>query len=75
METAATPAVSARTMILPLALAQFLCTYAATIMNVAVSDIARDLGITVIGVQTAITLFTLGADDASDLHPDHRSIH
>jgi MFS family permease len=62
MATAATPAapaISARTIILPLALAQFICSYAATSMNVAVSDIARDLDTTVIGVQTTITLFTL----------------
>jgi MFS family permease len=48
-----------RTMILPLALAQFVASYAATNMNVAISAIAKDLGTTVIGVQTAITLFTL----------------
>jgi MFS family permease len=46
-------------MILPLALAQFIASYAATNMNVAISAISRDLGTTVIGVQTAITLFTL----------------
>jgi MFS family permease len=46
-------------MILPLALAQFIASYAATNMNVAISAIARDLGSTVAGVQTAITLFTL----------------
>jgi MFS family permease len=46
-------------MILPLALAQFIASYAATNMNVAISAIAKDLGTTVIGVQTAITLFTL----------------
>src|SRR5215831_11547908 len=48
-----------RAMLLPLALAQFIASYAATNMNVAVSNIAHDLGTTVIGVQTAITLFTL----------------
>jgi len=46
-------------MILPLALAQFIASYAATNMNVAISAIAKDLGTTVIGVQTAITVFTL----------------
>src|SRR5689334_7540074 len=56
---AAARTVSARTIVLPLALAQFISSYAATSMNVAISDIARDLGTTVIGVQTAITLFTL----------------
>ncbi|HEX6933500.1 MAG TPA: MFS transporter [Streptosporangiaceae bacterium] len=46
-------------MILPLALAQFIASYAATNMNVAISAIAKDLNTTVSGVQTAITLFTL----------------
>jgi MFS family permease len=46
-------------MILPLALAQFIASYAATNMNVAISAMAKDLGTTVSGVQTAITLFTL----------------
>jgi MFS family permease len=46
-------------MILPLALAQFIASYAATNMNVAISAIAKDLGTSVAGVQTAITLFTL----------------
>jgi len=49
----------ARAMILPLALAQFIASYAATNMNVAITAIATDLGTTVAGVQTAITLFTL----------------
>ena len=46
-------------MILPLALAQFIASYAATNMNVAISAIAKDLDTSVAGVQTAITLFTL----------------
>ncbi len=50
---------AARAMILPLALAQFIASYAATNMNVAITAIATDLGTTVAGVQTAITLFTL----------------
>ena len=45
--------------VLPLALAQFVCSYAASNMNVAINDISRDLGTTVQGVQTAITFFTL----------------
>jgi MFS family permease len=48
-----------RQLVLPLALCQFIASYAATNMNVAISDIATDLSTTVIGVQTAITLFTL----------------
>jgi MFS family permease len=50
---------AARAMILPLALAQFIASYAATNMNVAISAIAQDLGTNLAGVQTAITLFTL----------------
>jgi MFS family permease len=50
---------TARTAVLPLALAQFICSYAASNMNVAISTIAKDLGTSVTGIQTAITLFTL----------------
>jgi MFS family permease len=49
----------ARTAVLPLALAQFVASYAASNMNVAISSIAEDLGTTVTGIQTTITLFTL----------------
>ncbi len=45
--------------LLPLALAQFVCSYAGSNMNVAVNSIVIDLGTTVHGVQIAITLFTL----------------
>ncbi len=58
-ETNAPARAAARAMILPLALAQFIASYAATNMNVAISAIAQDLNTTVAGVQTAITLFTL----------------
>jgi MFS family permease len=57
--TASERGASARSLVLPLALAQFVASYAATNMNVAISAIASDLATTVIGVQTAITLFTL----------------
>lgn len=50
---------SPQRVVLPLALCQFVASYAATNMNVAISNIAKDLGTTVIGVQTSITLFTL----------------
>ena len=50
---------TARALVLPLALAQFIASYAASNMNVAISDIAKDLHTDVIGVQTTITLFTL----------------
>jgi len=50
---------SHRAMLLPLALAQFLASYDTSSMNVAMSRITEDLGTTVTGVQTAITVFTL----------------
>jgi MFS family permease len=53
------PAVSARRLILPLALAQFICSFAGSNMNVMISDISDDLDTTVKGVQTVITLFLL----------------
>ena len=56
---AAAPGTAVGGMLVPLVLAQFLCSFAATTMNVAISSIATDLGTTVGGVQTAITAFTL----------------
>jgi len=53
-------------MILPLALAQFIASYAATNMNVAISAIATDLGTTVAGVADgdhAVHADDGGADD------------
>src|SRR5881227_672235 len=53
------PAVSARRLLLPLALAQFICSFAGSNMNVMITDISRDLDTTVQGVQVAITVFLL----------------
>jgi MFS family permease len=53
------PLASARRLILPLALAQFICSFAGSNMNVMIADISEDLDTTVKGVQTAITLFLL----------------
>ncbi|MEZ0284619.1 MAG: MFS transporter, partial [Thermoleophilia bacterium] len=53
------PALSARRLILPLALAQFICSFAGSNMNVMINDISEDLDTTVKGVQTTITLFLL----------------
>src|SRR6201989_3042386 len=50
---------AARAAVLPLALAQFVASYAGSNMNVAISSIASDLGTSVTGIQTTITLFTL----------------
>ncbi|MGY1693631.1 MFS transporter [Geodermatophilus sp. SYSU D00814] len=52
-------AATARAAVLPLALAQFIASYAASNMNVAITTIADDLGTDVAGIQTTITLFTL----------------
>jgi len=45
--------------VFPLALAQFVCSYAATTMNVSISSIATDLGTDVHSIQITITFFTL----------------
>ena len=50
---------SARAFIAPLALAQFICSFAGSNMNVMINDISRDLHTDVKGVQTTITLFLL----------------
>ena len=49
------PLASARRLILPLALAQFICSFAGSNMNVMIADISDDLDTTVKGIQTAIT--------------------
>ncbi|MBV8559363.1 MAG: MFS transporter [Acidimicrobiia bacterium] len=46
-------------MLIPLALAQFICSFAGSNMNVMITDISKDLHTTVEGVQTSITLFLL----------------
>jgi MFS family permease len=51
------PVVSMRRLLAPLALAQFICSFAGSNMNVMINDISEDLGTTVSGVQTTITLF------------------
>jgi MFS family permease len=48
-----------RKMLLPLALAQFICSFAGSNMNVMINDISKDLHTTVQGVQVCITLFLL----------------
>jgi MFS family permease len=50
---------SARRLIAPLALAQFICSFAGSNMNVMIGDISHDLNTDVKGVQTVITLFLL----------------
>ncbi len=46
-------------MLVPLALAQFICSFAGSNMNVMINDISHDLDTSVQGVQVAITVFLL----------------
>src|SRR3954470_4376520 len=48
-----------RRFLAPLALAQFICSFAGSNMNVMITDITHDLDTTVAGVQATITLFLL----------------
>jgi MFS family permease len=48
-----------RQILIPLALAQFICSFAGSNMNVMITDISKDLDTTVQGVQVAITVFLL----------------
>src|ERR687888_1842642 len=52
-------AAARRRFLAPLALAQFICSFAGSNMNVMINDISHDLDTTVKGVQTTITLFLL----------------
>jgi len=45
----------ARTVLLTLAAGQFLMTLDSSVMNVAIATVAKDVGTTVTGIQTAIT--------------------
>jgi len=56
---ASASALSPRRFLAPLALAQFICSFAGSNMNVMINDITEDLNTTVTGVQAAITLFLL----------------
>jgi MFS family permease len=48
-----------RVVLVPLALAQFICSFAGSNMNVMINDISHDLHTTVQGVQISITAFLL----------------
>jgi MFS family permease len=56
---AAPASASMRRLLLPLALAQFICSFAGSNMNVMIGDISNDLNTDVKGVQTVITVFLL----------------
>jgi EmrB/QacA subfamily drug resistance transporter len=47
------------TVLITLAAGQFLMTLDSSVMNVAIATVAEDVGTTVTGIQTAITLYTL----------------
>jgi MFS family permease len=57
--TSASSALGRRRFLAPLALAQFICSFAGSNMNVMINDITEDLDTTVQGVQATITLFLL----------------
>jgi MFS family permease len=59
--TADAPSASsgASVVLLTLAAAQFLMTLDTSVMNVAIATVAKDVGTTVTGIQTAITMYTL----------------
>jgi MFS family permease len=57
--TAGRPSSALRRVLVPLALAQFICSFAGSNMNVMINDISKDLDTTVQGVQVAITIFLL----------------
>ncbi|MEV4701768.1 MFS transporter [Actinoplanes sp. NPDC049316] len=57
--TAGRPASALRKALVPFALAQFVCSFAGSSMNVMINDISVDLGTTVQGVQVVITIFLL----------------
>ena len=52
-------AAAAGTVLVTLASAQFLMTLDSSVMNVSIATVAKDVGTTVTGIQTAITLYTL----------------
>ncbi|MFC4786933.1 MFS transporter [Nocardioides sp. MAHUQ-72] len=50
---------AAQRVLVPLALAQFICSFAGSNMNVMINDMSEDLDTTVQGIQLAITIFLL----------------
>src|SRR5881227_3894212 len=54
-----TVSASLRKMLVPLALAQFICSFAGSNMNVMITDMSKDLDTDAQGIQIAITIFLL----------------
>ena len=59
VNTAGRPSSALRRVLIPLALAQFICSFAGSNMNVMINDISKDLDTSVQGVQVATTIFLL----------------
>ncbi|GAA4361491.1 MFS transporter [Angustibacter luteus] len=59
MQSEAATKGAAGVVLLTLASGQFLMTLDSSVMNVSIATVAQDLGTTVTGIQTAITLYTL----------------
>src|SRR6201994_151143 len=57
--TVGRPTAALRRVLIPLALAQFICSFAGSNMNVMINDMSKDLNTTVQGIQVAITIFLL----------------
>ena len=57
--TTGRPSKALRKVLVPLALAQFICSFAGSNMNVMINDMSKDLDTTVQGIQVAITIFLL----------------
>ena len=53
------PSKALRTVLVSMALAQFICSFAGSNMNVMINDMSEDLDTTVQGIQLAITIFLL----------------
>jgi MFS family permease len=58
-DTATTAAKASGIVLLTLASGQFLMTLDSSVMNVSIATVAKDVGTTVTGIQTAITFYTL----------------
>ena len=57
--SAGRPSSALRAVLAPLALAQFICSFAGSNMNVMITDMSEDLNTSVQGIQIAITIFLL----------------
>ena len=69
LSAAERPPGALRRALVPLALAQFICSFAGSNMNVMINDISKDLDTTVQGVQIAITVRISRTVDAATFAP------